>query len=281
MKKILIPTDFSDNAGDALAYALDLIGNQEAELHIINVLDPNIVAVEAPEMTAEMINRQMDAAKEQMKAIEAFSILRFGDSDTSKIQLTTDVIPGTIALSIKNEAEKQVTDLIIMGTQGSNHSATDKFFGTVSSSTINEAPCPVILIPSGYKFKTIDNIVYASSMNSSDGYEIWRATELLKPHVGVINCLYIDTNKKQSKEINQFKSYIESHSPSVQTQFVVKEAQNIEDGIVEYTNCHDAEMVIMHRKQHSFWSKIFKPSHTKKLIFKSNVPIMIMNNDDQ
>jgi nucleotide-binding universal stress UspA family protein len=281
MKKILIPTDFSENAGDALSYALDFIANQKATIHIVNIINPNFLPVEAPEMSVNLLGQVIDDAKERMKALEAFSVKRFGNDDKAKIKITTDVITGTVAQSIKNEAIEKNVDLIIMGTKGKNHNLPNKIFGTVSTSTITDAPCPIILIPQGYKFKPIDTLVYASNLEPGDPYELWRATELLKPHVGVAKVLYVNTKGNKEENIQRFASYIEAHTSAIQTIFHTEKSEEIEKTIMEYSENHGAELIIMHRLHNSFWSKIFNKSHTKLMVFETNIPLMIINHNEK
>jgi len=281
MKKILIPTDFSENASDALSYALDFCDNQEVTIHIVNIINPNFLPIEAPELSVNLLGQIVDEAKGRMKALEAFSIKRFGSPSIAQIKITTEVITGTISQSIKNEAKKENVDLIIMGTKGKNHNLTEKIFGTVTTSTVNDAPCPIIIVPQGYKFKPIDTLVYASNLEPGDPYELWRATELLKPLVSIAKVLYVNTTSNKEENINRFAAYIESHNTTIQTQFHQVKSENVDETILEYAENHDAEIIVMHRLHNSFWSRLFNKSHTKQMVFQTPVPLMVINHNEK
>ena len=282
MKNILIPTDFSDNASDALDYALNLLGGSKAHIHIVHVVPVHTVPGDVPVNTTDLVSREVEEAKESLRAIEEFSQMFYGEGEGAQIQVSTKVAIGGVAFQIKKEADEIGADLIIMGTQGVNHSLMEKVLGSISTMAINDAPCPVILVPREYKFKSIDNVIFATNLNHSDPYELWRATELIKPHVGRVRCVYVakDESKVDKEELKSFAKYMVEHSPSVQTVFNVEISDNLEKTLSEYSENYDAEMVIMHRSKKSFWKNLFGTSHTKKMASWLTIPLMVMDNKD-
>lgn len=280
MKNILIPTDFSQNASDALGYALSLLGGSKANIHIVNVVPVHTVPGDVPINTSEMVTVELEDARKAMEALEEFSKAFYGEGEGAKVTISTKVLIGGVAFNIKKEAEEVDADLIIMGTQGTNHSFAEKVLGSISTTTISDAPCPVILVPIGYKFKTIDNIIFATNLNHSDPYELWRATELIKPHVGRVRCVYVtkDEASMDREELERFAKYMVEHSPSVQTVFNVEVSDSVEKTLSEYAENFDAEMVIMHRSKKSFWKDLFGTRHTKNMASWLKIPLMVMEN---
>ncbi len=279
MKSILIPTDFSDNAGDALAYTLGLVGHQPVRVHILHVVEPNVTSPGLSVVTTDLITAQLDDARTNMQALEGFSQTTLADQGKTNVKVTTNVAVGTTSATLQAEAKEIHADAIIMGTQGSNHSTVEKVLGTVSTNVIREAPCPVILVPRGYVFKVIDTALFATSLDHSDPYELWRATELIKPHLSVVRCLHVvkDRVSKNDAALEAFAKYMVEHSPAIQTIFHIELGQNIEATIAEYAKDYDAELIIMHRAKRNLWETIFGPSHTKRMVFKLKVPLLVLN----
>lgn len=277
MRTILLPTDFSENAGNALNYIAEFVKNEKCNLQIIHVVNPN---VSPPDIigTTSLIGIQIESARETLQAIENFSTAFFGEK--TGVKVSTSIEMGSAAHVIKKKAEEIKADMIVMGTRGKGHNSSDKFFGTVSSSILDDAPCPVILIPKEYVFKTIDNVIFATDLDHSDPYELWKATELIKPHVAVVRCVYVvkKQEEKYTKETEQFAKYMVDHSPSIQTIFHLEVGDNIEAILEKYTDIYDAEMLIMHKSKKSVWGKIFGVSHTKKMTSKISVPLLVLGN---
>ena len=275
MKKILIPTDFSSNAGDALAYALDFVGSTKAIFHIVNVVIPDTGPSSVPGAAAVKINNRMDYAQEQMKALEAMGQME----NRSNITISTNVYEGVTSVVVKREAEKMGADLIILGTRGTNHDLIDKLLGTVSSAILNDAPCPVILVPKGYQYQTMDNIIFSTNLNHSDPYELWRATEAIKPLQPAIRCVHIvETEEdKDNHEIEDFAKYMIEKSSANETIFNIEVGKNIEDIIEKYAEEYDAELIVMHREKKSLWTKIIGKSHTRRMTSTLRIPLMVIN----
>ncbi len=279
MKTILIPTDFSENAGDALAYTLSLVGHHPVHIHIINVVEPNVTSPGLSVVSTDLMTAQLEDARANLQALEGFSQTTLSDLGKTNVKVTTNVAVGTPPAAIKAEAKEIHADVVIMGTQGSNHSGVEKLLGTVSTNTLRESPCPVILVPRGYTFKVIDTALFATNLDHADPYELWRATELIKPHASVVRCLHVvkDRVAKNDEALEAFAKYMVEHSPAIQTIFHIELAQDIEDTIAEYAEDYDAELIIMHRAKRNLWETVFGPSHTKRMVFKLKVPLLVLN----
>jgi len=278
MKNILIATDFSDNAGDALDYAINMLGGTKANLHIIHIVQLDSTTNDVAIDSDNLINEKLNEAKIAMEVIEDYSKMYFGNEEGTQIKISTSVSIGSVANSIKEKAAKLRTDLIIMGTQGSEHSFMKKMLGSISTHVITLAPCPVILVPRGYKLQAIDNIIFATNLNHSDPYELWRATELIKPYVDKIRCLHVlaAMKKVDKSELETFASYMIDHSPSMQTIFNVEESDSIERTLSKYTENYDAEIIIMHRSKKTIWKDPFGLGHTRRMSSWIRTPLMIL-----
>lgn len=279
MKKILIPTDFSDNAGIALDYALNLVKGQKVRIHIVNVVTPQVVATDIPTTAVDVSSVEVDIANKAMEAIELFSKSFFGEGDRAKVEITTHVALGGVDYNIKEQAKEIEADLIVMGTQGVNHSFMEKVLGTVSTEVLNSAPCPVILVPHSYKFKDIDNVIFATNLNHGDPYELWRAMEVIKPHGAVVRCVYVKNEKNDvdEKELESFAKYMVENSPSIQTIFDIAKGTIIENVLSEYAETYDAELIIMHRSKKSLWTNIFGVRRTKRMANLIKIPLLVIN----
>ncbi len=279
MKKILIPTDFSENAGDALDYALNFIGNSKAELHIVNVVNNTTVNGDMVVVSDDPFGVRLEQAQNSMELLEKFGNKYFKDNDKNNVKISTKVIYGSITEDLKTEALLFKADLIIMGTQGVNHGALDRFFGSVSTRIVNDSPCPVLLIPRGYKFKPIDDVLFTTTLNHSEPFELYKAMELIKPNEAVLRCLHVTKTKGADDfdETEKFSKYLMEHTPALQTIFYKEVGENIEDIIKDYSETYDVEIIIMCKSKKGFLDNLLGRSHTKSMIHLSKMPLLVMN----
>lgn len=280
MKRILIPTDFSDNAKDALAYALEFVADETSQLEIVHVIEPLLITVAD---TTIVDNKAMETLRGQaetaMEALKLFSGQYFESEGIKNVTLETKVIIGSVIDTIKKTADVDKADLIIMGTQGSNHNLLEKVLGTISTKILNNAPCPIILVPKDYDYEKIDNIIYSTNLDHSDPYELSQALKSLEPHTPLVRVLYVrrPVEDNYNTSIEVFAKYMVDHSPSVRTIFDVEVGSDVEIALSAHALKHGAEMIIMHKSKKTFLERIFRVSHTKSMTNRLSVPLMVIN----
>src|SRR5687768_11888337 len=117
-RNILVPTDFSDTASVALAYAKMLADSFGADLHILHVLHDPLKYPPTMELgmgSADMLSRlrqdlKADAQRRLDQALTA--------SERQKYRARLELKCGSPQVEIDDYAAKQAIDLIVMGTHG-------------------------------------------------------------------------------------------------------------------------------------------------------------------
>ncbi|HET7118528.1 MAG TPA: universal stress protein, partial [Hanamia sp.] len=128
MQKILVPTDFSDNALKAVGYAAEIAKKSGATIFLLHVIEPAI----------NMVTMQSDSSgKKVVKARKAK--LNLSLKSIAGVYPGVKVIPylagGSVIPSILQYAEKENMDLIIMGTKGAS-GLKRLFIGSVTAGVI-------------------------------------------------------------------------------------------------------------------------------------------------
>ena len=205
MKTILVPTDFSKNAENALHYAINIAKRMQAKIILLHTF--HIENNNAP-LPLSMVDKQVEVAKkksdDQLKAL--YNSVSHGsnhpiDYISSENFLTDELLRLT---------EERNIDLIIMGTQGASGSLSKQIFGTNSSQVIEKAKCPVLAIPEGALTNYIKKIVYASEFIDSDIpslQSIANLAELFEAEIEVIHISEFDDADSQ-KALEKFKSKV-------------------------------------------------------------------------
>ena len=140
IKRILVPTDFSEPADAALAYALDLARMFGAAVSLVHVFDDPI---DQTLFTEQYIPVPPDLRDELLRTARKRledRVLRAAGSDISFA-----ILVGPTAQGIVNGARDQEADLIVMGTHG-RRGAAHLLLGSVAEQVIRTAPCPVLTV---------------------------------------------------------------------------------------------------------------------------------------
>lgn len=151
MQRILCPTDFSEAADQAIAYAAKLCKKIDAELTLLNVqsifsLQPKEV-IKGKFLAIEPISTRLEE--------QCYQIMK-----VFKITCLSEVEPSNKGLSTIIADRAKDFDLIVMGTNGAND-YYQFFFGTNSYQVIRTSSVPVMLIPQGCGYQDISTIVFA------------------------------------------------------------------------------------------------------------------------
>ena len=143
VKRILVPTDFSETADKALAYAKDLAPKLGASLHLVHVYrDPYAVAACAPEVyatvPAEVRARALDEVRERL-------FERLDADEELRLRGSRGIVRGLVAPQIVDYAAMNDIDLIVMGTHG-RRGVAHLLLGSVAEHVLRTAECPVLTV---------------------------------------------------------------------------------------------------------------------------------------
>ncbi len=149
IKKILVPTDFSETSRYAMQYAIEFAKSFNAELEIVHVIfdESQIVAFYLPQVTFQNLDQELEeSAKKQMEQFLA------SFPELKDISYSVKMLKGTAFLEIINEAKESNVDLIIIGTHGRS-GLEHVLFGSTAEKVVRKAPCPVFTVkPKNFKF---------------------------------------------------------------------------------------------------------------------------------
>ena len=140
LKRILVPTDFSEFSQAALRYGCEFAAKFGAELHLLHVIDnPMPPGSEDWGKTLDEYQRDLEKyANNEMQALDLSPL-----TDRSRV---TDVIRyGSALVGIVQYARDHDIDMIVLGTHGRTGLA-HVFIGSVAEKVVRKAPCPVLTV---------------------------------------------------------------------------------------------------------------------------------------
>lgn len=139
LKRIVIPTDYSDCAGLAFDWALFLAHQLGAEVTVVHVVERHLHF--APGGYDEGPG-PADVESDRTH-LEAYVAERLGGRG---IRVECRVAVGEPALRIREAARDLGADLIVMGTHGKS-GLEDLLFGSVTEKVVHHTGCPVLVVP--------------------------------------------------------------------------------------------------------------------------------------
>lgn len=153
MMRILLPTDFSKNAFNAIRYAVNLYAEEKCHFILLHTLynADYIMYSSLGQVYKEKSTKGLEKTKARIH--EEFY------NDKHEFELVSSY--EMLHQEIRNRVEDRSIDMIVMGTNGAA-GGEEILFGTTTVHAIKVAKCPLLAIPSNYEFKKPKDIIFAT-----------------------------------------------------------------------------------------------------------------------
>lgn len=274
MKKIIVPTDFSPAALCAIHYAMDMAQAINASLHLLHIYQLPMSVTDAPLVLISVDELKENAEAKLAKLKKDVEHISFG-----KLEITTESRLGDLTDELEDCCNKIQPFVVVMGTRG--HSAVERaLFGSNTLSVIKHLTWPVICVPTGKEYGTgIKQVGLAC-----DFREVLETTpvSMIKTFVkevkAQLHVLNVDPeNKLEKSETPQQVVLLQTAFEDIKPQYHFIKHKDVEDGINEFAETNNLDMVIAIPKKHKLMDGLFRKSSTKQLVFESHVPVMCVH----
>jgi nucleotide-binding universal stress UspA family protein len=271
MEKILVPFDFSVSSSWGFYYAYELAATIDAEIIVVNMYLP------ATEATHSLEKIQANAPK---RKIEILAHLKAATqypttTDTKAVKVSYDIGYGEKE-AISAYAKRQNVDLIVMGTNGSDK-GINKILGSNTNVVIEKAHCPVLAIPTGTTFKSVQNIAYATNFDSKDVESITQLGKIAKATNSTLQCIHVNlfTEGAEVDKRTEFEGEVKTSLKDLPIVFNTWSAHNVEDGLEIFCRVNQIDILAMLTHNRSTWNKIFgEHSVTKSMAMRNKLPLL-------
>ncbi|WP_062061490.1 universal stress protein [Aquimarina longa] len=277
-KKILLPTDFSKNAWNAIIYALELYKNETCNFYILNVFNATGYAIDSM-MVPESGERLYEEAKEKSekglsKLLERLSCR--DEKSNHKFFMISQF--NGILEAIKDTVKKLDIEMIVMGTKGATN-ASNLIFGSTTVLTMEKVrDCPVLAIPEKANYKKPKEIVFPTDYRTHfKRRELQYLVEIARITSAVICILHITTDDRLDKEQENNKTLLEESLDGLQYSFHTLHNVTIKGGLSSFVESRESDMITFMNRKHSFFGSIFSTPMVKSLGYHSRVPVLALH----
>ncbi|NDF98557.1 MAG: universal stress protein [Chitinophagia bacterium] len=275
MRTILVPTDFSVIATNALHYAIEMANVIKANLMLLHVYQVPVSYTDAPMVLVSVDELRQSAEKRMQQLKEVVRKILQADQ---KIYVETRL--GNITDELESICEKVKPFAVVMGTKGA--SAFERVvFGSNTLSAIRHLHVPVICVPPGKTFgKGIKKIGFACDCKEVVATTPTRIIrDLVKNFDAELHVLNINTDGRREEEKPEQTVLLETLLSDLHPEYHFLEHLDVEDAINEFAEKNNLDLVISIPKQHKMVEKIFRKSSTRQLVYESHVPVMCIHED--
>ncbi len=278
MKTILVPTDFSVYANNALQIAFEIAKKTNAQIilqHIIPSLNSILLAPDSlqTETTWEEkhLNQVQISVREKLE-----KALKNAQFPHEQVSIRIDI--GDIFTVVTQTAKDFDVDLIVMGTHGATQ-LESLFFGSNTEKVVRVSPCPVLAVKQNTTFWQIQHILVATDLSEGNKYALqkwiknknWLQGEW--HYLSVQSSWGIPENKQEflQKQTNfaQEIGLAPYHTHTIET--------NVETGgILAFAQQIKASLIVMTSHQRQGWSHFFLGSISGEIVNQAPQPVLVL-----
>lgn len=141
VSSLLVPTDFSENATQALQYAKEIAKGTTATLHLLHIVEPVVYPADWSYAQVGFADIEQELVENAEKELKTLS-----DSLTAEgFKVVTAVKRGRASDEICAYATENKISIVAIGTHG--RSGFEHFlFGSTTERVLRRSPCPVLSV---------------------------------------------------------------------------------------------------------------------------------------
>ncbi len=272
INKILIPTDFSDVANNALKYGVKLAEKCGAELHILHIKQ---VPIADPSFPAETYQIYID----EIQNVEDEGVKKLRESfiKDSSVVTTFHSSTGFIADEIMTFCKDYPIDLVVMGTTGASGLA-ELLVGSNAASVIGKSLVPVLVIPPNHTYQPLKHVLYATDYNEPEFPAVMRMMFFAELYDAKISVLHVKNNF--DKYFNADANYFVKNKTSIKKQdinIITIESNDVMGSIDKYVDELNIDLLVMAKHNRSFFDKLFHRSLSKRMAYHTKTPLLVLN----
>jgi nucleotide-binding universal stress UspA family protein len=276
MKNILLLTDFSKNAKNAIDYTLQFFKGEEKHFYILNVHKTSSYTM-GDLMASSPTSTVYDSIIKNPKATLKKFIDQLEETYANELYSFQGICDHDDFISaIKQVIKLKEIDLIIMGTNGAT-GAKEVIFGSNTLSTIRNVEHPVLVIPENYKFTKPNTILFVTEHDEAF------AKKSLYPLVHIIykydsELLILTLDKNNSVDlIKEKKATIDTYFKGIQHSFYTISNISADIAIDSFMQIKHVDITAKIINKESFLKRLVSGSSTNEITYKTRVPLLIMH----
>jgi nucleotide-binding universal stress UspA family protein len=265
VKTILAPVNFSTIEEGILEYAAELAKFSLAKLILFNVYSIPVSKPYIAMLSLEQI------AKERLTKLKLISKILTHKHPGIKIELIT--CAGFIIEEILTIVEDRKIDLVIMGLRNKDKQGS---IGRITSTIMQKAKCPILIIHPGTIFKKPEKIAlafdFSTKVPDNIVYSFKEFTKPFNPKILVFDVLKqteLITQQRAEAEIN-----LESLLVGVNHSLYYPSGDNLPAEANNFVKEQNIDVLAVIPHNHNFFQSLFQHNVAKKIVFRSKVPIL-------
>ena len=271
MQKILVPTDFSKEAENALKTAAIIAKKFDAEIYLLHMLDLPLNLIDPVQGNSQNVPEALYFMK-----LAHMHFSKIKESDYLKDLSVTEAVQFNHAFKgITEFAKNNNCDLIIMGSHGSS-GFQEMFAGSNTEKVVRQSEIPVLVIKEEAKDFKIEKFILATDTEIDNKKTLLKAIEFSKLFEAELHLLFVNTPNNFTTT-KQAYADLEEFLQEMNLNSIKKHIYNdisVEKGILNFSEKIKADLIGISTHGRKGLAHFFNGSVSEDLVNHARRPVI-------
>ncbi|WP_310992173.1 universal stress protein [Aequorivita marina] len=274
---ILIPTDFSENAHNAIRYALDYFAHIPVNFYILHVSQKA-----SPEIEDELYF-ESDLAVPTLRNPSALLKEEINTCRISAKNSEHNFFPlqdeSSLVESIRKQIVEKQIDYIVMGTRGASKNSKNEI-GSNTCEVIKKVKCPILAIPENARYRGVENLAFVTDYNCIYRNKIISTlSETLELHNTPLRVLHVKSQATSGLTAGQTdnKGFLHYFFRDKKHSFHFVESKKMEMGIQDFVETWDISLISIAAKNLNFIERLLLKPAIEAVSYHTHVPFLVIH----
>ncbi|WP_299667832.1 universal stress protein [uncultured Polaribacter sp.] len=278
MKNILLPTDFSENSWNAIAYAINFYKHDVCTFYVLNVGGFKNIVLDSPYIPDSNVLEQayINPSKIKLRKILKRISREFPANKKHKFYILAEY--SYLIDSLRKHVKEKKIDMIVMGTKGAS-GLKEKIVGSNAGDVITKVACTTLIVPENTKFKALKEIAFPTDFVEHFNIQVLEPLFEVIENKGValrvvhIHKQEVLLNNDQQNNKNLLKDLFYNYNYSFHT----LTNEKFEDAVQCFVESRGIDMIVMVAKNLNYFQQLFFHSNAEKISYHTNVPFLVLH----
>lgn len=287
MVRIFVPINFSEYSINALNYAITLGQKIPSEVTLVHCTVPLVESPEPSDVLSDslgvptLVEHSKAVVEEKLKQLIQSIYERLSVEQKRNLSIVTHLESGYPEDVLVELSRTEEPDVIVMGTKSKGETIKE-LLGSVTSDIVKNAKVPVLAVPaeSSINLDVISNVLFVTDFSSSDYRSLHKLVRLITPFDTCIHAVHFTTSvpdKFDKMKLEEMRYYCDQTYRNHQINFECLTSDNFLESLDQVIASKGISLIAMTRHNRNVISQIFHPSFSRKILFHTDIPLLVLH----
>lgn len=278
MRNIIVPTDFSDNAFDALRYACQLFKYERSDIYLLHCCDPGAEEPHEEGRGSTITKSQAGISTVRKTALLDLKERVHSYAPNPNHKYITYLTKGMLPDEINDLVDQLDADVVVMGTRGETNDRSSTF-GSNTMQVFRYVKCPVLAVPENYRYTSPKHILFPNHlMKPIRRRELKLLHEIGKSFRSTVHLLYVNALQPLSKRQEENYSFLRQCLDGLELIRETEKGEDLYTTIRNFQEKNTIDLLVMVNQRNRHQEDHLGPSAVDRLGLTTQVPFLVLQN---